>query len=243
MIEFYVKSKFMKPTFFLLLTTLIASNLMAQLDEKVYDLDYSKIDSVTLVEYRAVVRFYHEPKLKEYQPDMDSLERQKVDIENEELLNHWFPNQVKGRDMSIPPNTFTILNKKGEFYPNVKWETYRTFPKDSVMQLLKILNCSEEFSPYRMIYDTIYPEDSTEMPMIIQRYVKTVIKRAVSGTYLNVGIILWHKGEVLQIFSTGPLEISVYVGYLEDDGLQSQYCVVINELRKELRRLGYFRGD
>jgi hypothetical protein len=238
----------MKPILSLLLTIIIASNVAAQIDEKIYELDFDKIDSVTLVEYTAIIRYNQEPKLKSYQPDMDSLERQKIDVENEnkkkkyeDFLNYWFPNRVAGRDMSIPPETITILNKKGEFYPNTRWETYRTFPTDSVMQLLKILNCSEAFSRYRMVYDTIHPVDSTEMPIIKSRYVKATLRIATCGPHLNLGIILWHKGEVLQIISTGYSDLSVFVGYLEDGQLENQDCVVINEMRKELRRLGYFR--
>ena len=149
--------KNMKPKF-LFFTIFIVSNLSAQPNEKIYELDYNKVDSVTLVEYTALIRYNREPEFKSYQPDMDSLERQQIDLENkkikkkhEVLMNLYFPNRVEGRDMSTPPETIAILNKKGEFYPNVRWETYRTFPTDSVMQLLKILNCAAEIPQYILI--------------------------------------------------------------------------------------------
>jgi hypothetical protein len=227
-------------------------NINAQFDEKNYELDYSQIDSVTLVEYTGIPRFYHELNLKEYQPNMNASKRQSVDAENEilrkkyqDILNRFFPNQVTGRDMSQPPNTITILNKAGEFYPNTKWETYRTFPKDSVIRFLKLLNC-EIKRPIEYIYDTIYPSNNSQndtLPIIIKHLKRPTTVIRTCGPHLDLGIILWKKGEVLQIFSTGPFANSVVVGYLENGSLERQNCVDMELLKVEMKKLGYFKNE
>jgi len=196
------------------------------------------------MEYGAGSKPFPKPRPFPKNSDIDSLKKVRT-IEREKLLDKRWPNKKVGRDMLRPPGTQTIINKNGLYYPNVKWNTYRSFPKDSVLNILGILNCDlhEIINEYRVM-DTIFLVDGSIKidTSLIQSY---NYHSAGSMCFApGFGIVLWSKGEILQLYSICFGCSRTAVGYKDRNKAgyyHYQRCIDLEYLKSELKEMGYLK--
>ena len=85
----------------------------------------------------------------------------------------------------------------GLFYPNAKWVTYRNFPRDSVLNVLGILNCDlPKFESDTFHKKEILPDGKI---VFIEEITNPSIPKPSAMCFApGFGIILWSKGEFFQ---------------------------------------------
>jgi hypothetical protein len=188
------------------------------------------VDSVSLIEYSGS---YPEKKLGYQTVSKDGIfkknNRKKSTVEQspKKELSEEYPNYDKDRDMPLPVLDKTILDSEGRFHPSAKWETYQTFPSDSVAFLLDILNCKIPE------IDTIRTADDLGNEILTFRH------REPQQTGMcfdpRLGILIRSKGEIVDFYSVCFKCSSVKKGV--DNGYNFEDCIFIDDLKMEIKRL------
>ena len=128
------------------------------------------IDSVSLIKYDGSSQKKTNPYYLSTSNDDSKQSNTKSTISQQNKENDFtkdFPNYNKDRDMPLPVQTKRILDSKGRFHPTAKWETYQTFPPDSIGFLLDILYCN---LPMKDTIWTIDKSGNQTLPIEYKKY-------------------------------------------------------------------------
>lgn len=196
------------------------------------------VDSVSLIEYNGG-RTKKQLGYQTISNDgiLKKVNREKSNIEQslKAELSEDYPNYDKNRDMPLPVRTNTILDSKGRFHPSAKWETYRTFPSDSVAFLLDILNC--KISMIKSI-DTVSQTLNELGDTVLVTEISYRTPSVSAMCFIpRLGIFIWSKGEIVDFYSVCFECSNVAKG--TNDGYMREYqrCIYIDDLKMEVERL------
>ena len=204
-----------------------------------------EIDSVSLVRYSGSSKPRPKPKpvfqgklhedIKVTQAEREIILKNRHD----ELLSK-YPNYNEERNMPLNRISITILNKEDKYHPTAKWETYYTFPSDSIKYLLKILDCRAIEEEEITAIDTIYTVDEKGDTIRDIIFTKTISNRPHAMCYApGLGVLLWSKGRIVTFYSVCFGCNNVAEGPSQGHRPEFKRCINIHLLKEGIERLGY----
>ena len=205
-----------------------------------------EIDSVTLIRYSGGNKSKPKPKPIPKPRQRKKHEDVKYSKQAIDTLRVRYPQKKIHssydtiKQNNIPPfRGKTIMDKNGRFHPRIKKDTYRTYLADSVIDIIKILDCKEVDRGIVSI-DTVYTIDEKGDTIQDIFVTRTVSSGTGSMCYApGLGILLWSKDRIVTFYSVCFHCNNVAEGPSESYRPEFKRCINLEFLREEIEELGY----